>query len=194
MSGNTIYRKAPLSEKQPRKVSLTTFLSKYSKGKPGIKYEYNKGVIEKTASMKANEQYLVFNLLRHFSSTPAAREGHQIVQELEIWTASDQWRKPDLAFLTIEQARAGAQGFEPIPAFIIEVISPNDKINIVKNKVYEYFTAGVKILWQIFPEQQVIEVYRSPEEVELCSGDKKCSAEPIVDGFVLSAADVFKAL
>ncbi|HMQ46747.1 MAG TPA: Uma2 family endonuclease [Saprospiraceae bacterium] len=194
MSGNTIYRAAPLQVKPPRKVSLNTFLRKYSKGKPGIKYEYNKGLIEKTASMKAHEQYLVFNLLKHFSSTPSAKQGHQIVQELEIWTSSNQWRKPDLAFLTVEQARAGAQGFEPIPEFIIEVISPNDKINIVKNKVYEYFNAGVKILWQLFPEQQVIEVYRSPEDVELCSGDKKCSAEPIVEGFVLSAADVFKAL
>lgn len=192
MSASTIFREAPVQVKPPRKISIQAFLRKYRKGGPGTKYEYNRGVIEKTEAMRIKEQYLVFNILRHFSGTPAAGSGHQIVQELEIWTSEDQWRKPDLAFLTIEQARAGAQGYEPVPEFIIEVISPNDKINLVKNKVYEYFKAGVKVLWHVFPEQKVVEVYRAPESVEVCSGSKPCSAEPLVEGFVMKAEEVFR--
>ncbi len=156
-----------------------------------MKYEYNKGVIEKMEAMKAKEQYLALNIQRYFSQTKAAKEGGQIVQELEVWTSPEQWRKPDLAFISIEQTRAAMQGYEPVPEFIIEVISPNDQINRVKNKVYEYFHAGVKVLWHIFPEQQVVEVYRSPEEVEVCSGSKLCSAEPVVKGMLMPAAEVF---
>jgi Uma2 family endonuclease len=192
MSANTIQREAPVKKKPPRKMSIHTFLRKYSEGGPGVKYEYNKGVVEKSEAMKMKEQYLVFNILRHFSDTKAAKEGSQIIQELEIWTSEEQWRKPDLSFLTIEQARAGAQGYEPIPEFIIEVISSNDKINLVKNKVYEYFQAGVKVLWLVFPEQKVVEVYRSPEDLVVCSGAKLCSAEPVVEGFVMKAEEVFK--
>lgn len=194
MSAETIYRQAPVPEKPPKKVSLQTFLRKYRKGGPGMKYEYNRGVIEKMDAMKAKEQYLALNIQRRFTQTKAAEDGGQIVQELEVWTSSDQWRKPDLAFISIEQTKAAMQGYEPVPEFIIEVISPNDQINRVKNKVYEYFDAGVKVLWHVFPEQQVVEVYRSPEDLEVCSGGKLCSAEPVVKGMVMPAAEVFKAV
>lgn len=192
MSIETTYRKSPVKPKQARKLAIETFLRKYRKGGPGIKYEYNQGVIEKMEALRLSEQYLVFNILQHFAKTSAAKSGHQIVQELEVWTSTDQWRKPDLAFLTIEQARAAAKGNEPMPEFIIEVISSNDKINMVKNKVYEYFNAGVKVLWHVFPEQQIVDVYSSPEEIQVCSGDKLCSAEPVVAGFVMKAEEVFK--
>jgi Uma2 family endonuclease len=192
MSTDTTYREAPIKPKKPRKVSIQTFLRKYREGGPGIKYEFNQGVIEKMEAMKTKEQYLAFNILQRFAKTSAAKSGHQIIQELEVWTSADQWRKPDMAFLTVEQARAAAQGHEPIPEFIIEIISPNDKINLVKNKVYEYFKAGVKVLWHVFPEQKVVEVYRSPEELVVCSGSKPCSAEPVVEGFVMKAEEVFK--
>jgi Uma2 family endonuclease len=192
MSAETIYRPAPIPEKASKKVTIQTFLRKYRKGGPGTKYEFNKGVVEKMEAMKAKEQYLALNLQKHFSLTEAAKSGGQIVQELEVWTSPDQWRKPDLAFISIEQTRAAMQGYEPVPEFVIEVISSNDQINRVKNKVYEYFNAGVKVLWHIFPEQQVVEVYRSPENLIVCSGNKLCSAEPVVEGFQMPAAEIFK--
>lgn len=191
MSVNTIYREAPNVEKQPRKISIEAFLRKYRKGVPGIKYEYNRGVVEKTAAMKLSEHYIIIHLQDKFASLPISKTRSKLQCEMEIWTSEEQWRKPDLSFISIEQTRAARQGFEPIPEFIIEVISPNDKINLVKNKVYEYFKAGVKVLWHVFPEQKVVEVYRSPEDAEFCSGAKLCSAEPVVEGFVMKAEDVF---
>jgi len=192
MSTNAIHREAPTLEKPPRKISIQTFLRKYSKGGPGIKYEYNQGVIEKYEAMKLKEQYIAYNIQKAFAGSAAAQNGGQIVQELEVWTSAIQWRKPDLCFITLSQIRAGADGYEPIPEFVIEVISANDKISMVKNKVYEYFEAGVKVLWQIFPEHKMVEVYRAPETVELCSGARLCSAEPIVEGLVMKAEDIFR--
>ncbi len=194
MSTETIYRQAPVPEKPPKKVAIKTFLSKYRKGRPGMKYEYNKGVIEKMEAMKLSEHFIVVNIQNKFDTLPIAKTGAKIQYEPEVWTSPDQWRKPDLAFISIEQTRAAMQGYEPIPEFIIELISPNDQINRVKNKVYEYFHAGVKVLWHIFPEQHVVEVYRSPEDVEVCSGSKLCSAEPVVKGMLMPAAEVFKVV
>ena len=157
MSANTLVRKAPYKEKKVRKVSIASFLRRYRKGKPGIKYEYNKGVIEKTESMKFKEQYIFHNLQQLFITTIAFQNKGMLVQELEVWTSENQWRKPDISFITAQQISAAANGYEPIPALIIEVISKNDKINEVKNKVDEYFNAGVKILWHIFPELKKVE-------------------------------------
>lgn len=194
MSNNATFREAPTLEKPPRKISIQTFLRKYSKGGPGIKYEYNQGVIEKYEAMKLKEQYIAYNIHKAFAGTVAALNGGQMIQELEVWTSPIQWRKPDLCFITLYQIRAGAEGYEPIPEFVIEVISPNDKISMVKNKVYEYFEAGVKVLWQIFPEHKMVEVYRAPETVELCSGARLCSAEPVVEGLVMKAEDIFREI
>ncbi|HFA51508.1 MAG TPA: Uma2 family endonuclease [Bacteroidetes bacterium] len=190
--GDIAVKEAPRKVKQPKKISIETFLRKYRKGGPGVKYEYNKGIIEKTEAMKFKEQFIANNIVNHFEKTKAAGEGGKIVQELEVWTSSDQWRKPDLSYITVEQTRAAAKGEEPIPEFIIEVISKNDKINEVKNKVYEYFNAGVKVLWHIFPEIKTVDVYRSPEDIQICSGSKICSAEPAVKGLKIKAKDIFK--
>ncbi len=192
MATNTLTREAPYKEKQPRKISIEAFLRRYRKGKPGIKYEFNNGIIEKSDAMRFSEQYITLNMLNHFDKTLPAGNGCKIVNELEVWTSENQFRKPDLSFITPEEIYAATQGNEPVPEFLIEVISKNDKINQVKNKVYEYFNSGVKVLWHIFPELKVVEVYHSPEKYETFSGDKICSAEPVVEGFNMKAQDIFK--
>lgn len=192
MSVNTLVRKPPYKGKTIRKISIETFLRKYRKGKPGWKYEYNKGIIEKTETIKFKEQYIFHNLQQLFITTLAFKKKGMLVQELEVWTAKDQWRKPDIAFITKEQVEAATQGYEPIPEFIIEVISKNDKINEVKHKVDEYFKAGVKILWHIFPELKKVEIYLSADKSETFSQDSICSAEPIIEEFKLTVSDIFK--
>lgn len=182
----------PRVEKPPRKVSIQTFLRKYVKGGPGVKYEFNKGAIEKTDSFGFREQYITYNILNGFEKTVNAKKRNRIVQALEVWTSETQLRKPDLAFITLEQIRQGAEGKEPMPEFIIEVISKNDPILIVKDKVYEYFKAGLKVLWHVFPHNQTVEIYRSPQEIEVCSGEQICSAEPTVPGFKIKTQDIFK--
>lgn len=192
MTLDTINRKAPYRTKTVRKMSIETFLKRYRKGKPGVKYEYNKGIIEKTETIKFKEQYIFHNLQQLFITTPNFKEEGLLVQELEVWTSANQWRKPDISFITKAQVQAATKGNEPIPEFVIEVISKNDTINQVKNKVDEYFSAGVKILWHIFPELEKIEIYRSADKSETFSQDNICSAEPIVEGFKIIVADVFK--
>ena len=190
--GTSATRELPFIEKPPRRISIESFLRKYRKGGPGVKYEFNKGIIEKTEAMKYQEQYLANNILEKFEKTLAFKGGMRLIQELEVWTSEEQWRKPDLCLTTPVQVAAAAKGAEPVPEFVIEVISKNDKIIEVKSKANEYFDAGVKILWHIFPHNQTVEIYRSPEDIEVCRGIKSCSAEPVVMGLKIKADDIFK--
>ncbi len=192
MTINTLTRKAPYKTKTVRKMSIETFLKRYRKGKPGVKYEYNNGIIEKTETMKFKEQYIFQNLQQLFLTTPACKEKGLLVQELEVWTSENQWRKPDISFISASQIESAAKGNEPIPEFVIEVISKNDKINEVKNKVDEYFKAGVKVLWHIFPALKKVEIYKSADKSETFSQDGICSAELVIDGFKITVADIFK--
>ncbi len=192
MGTATLSRQFPYREKEPRKISIQTFLEKYRDGAPGVKYEFNKGVIEKTEAMKMSERYIILNLRKRFTTTPAAKRDESLECESEVWTSKDQWRKPDLSHLTLDQTLAAANGEEPVPEFLIEVISKNDSIIVVEDKIIEYFQAGTKILWLIFPHIQTVKIYRSVEDIEVCSGEKICSAEPVVEGFRMKAADIFR--
>ncbi len=193
MGTSVIYREPPYQEKLPRKVSLETFLRKYREGAPGVKYEFNNGVIEKSDTMKLTEHYIILNLQDVYKNTKAFAERALLTSEVEVWTSETQLRKPDLALVTLEQTRAAMDGFEPMPEFVIEVISPNDKINQVQAKVIEYFSAGVEIIWLIFPHTQRVHIYHnSSQQIEECIGDQICSAEPVVEGFKMKAADIFK--
>ena len=55
----------------------------------------------------------------------------------------------------------------------------------------DYRRAGVKVIWHIFPKQQEIHVYHG-KKMTVCTGDDLCSAEPVVEGFVVAVKEVFK--
>jgi Uma2 family endonuclease len=180
-------------KKQPR-VTFETFLKKYQKGFNGFKYEWNNGFIEKTTATKQNELYIIRNLSKVFLTTIAALEGGWLTSEMEVWTSTTQWRKPDIAYFSNEQILTSASNQQNIPPFVIEVISTFDPINIVTNKVIEYFKAGVEVVWHIFPEQQMVYIFTSPKHITVCEGEDICSASPspALTDFQIAAKDIFK--
>jgi Uma2 family endonuclease len=174
------------------KITLNQFLAKYRKGKNGIRYEWNNGIIEKTDAMTLKEQYIVRNLQKVFYQTEAFKQDHVLTTEVEVWTTPTQWRKPDMAYLTEKQIEDGADGIESVPLFVVEIISQNDNVNTVFKKVGEYFKAGVKILWQIFPDQQMVQVFHSLKKIETMEGNDECSAESVIKGFKMTVNDIFQ--
>lgn len=101
-----------------------------------------------------------------------------------------QLRRPDMAFFTDEQINS--EGDEPIPEFCIEIISSNDQINDVKKKIKEYFKHGVRVVWVVLPEEDIVEVYTSVKDVTICLEQDICSTEPVLNDFKISVDDLLK--
>ena len=178
------------SPKPPRRISIEKFLEKYRKGKNGFKYEWNNGIIEKTTATRQNELYIIQNLLELFFLLKPRPSGI-LSSEIETWTTDVQWRKPDMAYFTQAQIRLGKTNVKTIPPFVIEVISQFDPINIVNDKVIEYFNAGVEIVWHIFPNQKMVYVFTSVKHITVCTGDDICSADPALPDYKISVNDIF---
>ena len=102
-----------------------------------------------------------------------------------------QMRRPDVAYLTKEQIMQTRAGENVIPEFVIEILSESDNVNKVEEKVVEYFKAGVRVVWNIYLEQQAIYVYTSRRDVKICIEDDICSAKPVLPDFEMSANQIF---
>ena len=100
-------------------------------------------------------------------------------------------RRPDIAYFTLDQELSMDEGEDEVPPFAIEVISGNDKANKVEEKTVEYFKAGVKVLWLIYPDNQTVQVYTSLKQAQICTDDDICSAKPVLDDFEISVREIF---
>jgi Uma2 family endonuclease len=108
-------------------------------------------------------------------------------------------RSPDIAFFAKERLRGMTElptGFlEGAPDLAVEVLSPNNTIAEIEDKITEYFENGSSLVWVISPKQKYIMVYKSAQEPDrlLKSGDI-LEAEPLIPGFNLAISELFENL
>jgi Uma2 family endonuclease len=156
----------------------------------GYKYEWNDGDIIKSEKMKKKHLKLIHLLGRAFTKSNAYKNGGELIPEQDVMLSGIQMRRPDLAYFSGEQIANSEEDEEPIPSFVIEVISPTDDGVKIETKVIEYFKAGVEVLWHIYPDNQTIYVYTSRKTVKICTDDDVCSASPAIADFQISVNEL----
>ena len=77
------------------------------------------------------------------------------------------------------------EGHVPIaPDLAIEVVSPSDKAYEVDEKIADYRSAGVKLIWIINPKMRVMRIYRADRNgSELMSDSDIVTGDPALSGF-----------
>jgi Uma2 family endonuclease len=172
------------------KMSLRDFLD-WEREPDGWKYEWNNGIIEiNEVSMRNTERGIVQHIIRAFTKTQAYQSQAELLPETDCLLPSGQVRRPDIAYFTYEQIQASARGEQPVPPFAIELISKNDRVGKVDEKLAEYFASGVLCVWHILPESSRVKVYTSLKDVQICSDEDVCSARPALD-FTIRAEEIF---
>jgi Uma2 family endonuclease len=103
-------------------------------------------------------------------------------------------RKPDVSFIRNERMPAAAwnEGYcSIVPDLVVEVVSPHDLSWEVEQKLREWLTAGVPLVWVVHPEVRGVRVHRGDGRVsELNVGDE-LSGEEILPGFRCRVAEIF---
>jgi len=75
------------------------------------------------------------------------------------------------------------------PLTVIEILSPMQNIESVKNKIFEnYFAAGVKSAWLVVPSLQTISVYTPDSKIATFSSG--AVHDPVI-GVTLQLEDIF---
>ncbi|MGB3776930.1 MAG: Uma2 family endonuclease [Tunicatimonas sp.] len=179
------------NKKAERKaISLEAFKKKYLE-KITYKYEWKDGQVEKEEYMKASERYIINNIVTKYNTLSDYQEGNRIMGEADCYlSAIGAYRRPDAAYLTKEQINYPETASEA-PALVIEVSSPSNSSEQNINKMLEYFEAGTRVVWYIYPEQKQVWVYTNPKEVTICHEGDVCSADPAISGFSINVSDLF---
>jgi len=99
------------------------------------------------------------------------------------WIKLEKWHS-----LTLEQQ----QKFAPIcPDFIIELRSPSDNLQPLKDKLQEYIDNGISLGWLIDRKNRKVYIYRPNSEVECLDHPAILSGESILPGFVLQLSTIW---
>lgn len=106
-------------------------------------------------------------------------------------------RRPDLAFLSFERwpksRRAGSvRVWDICPDLAVEVISQSDEAWDVIAKVREYFDAGARAVWLVYPNVEVVHVYHAWDRVEVVTRAGTLDGGAVVPGFRLPLAELFE--
>jgi Uma2 family endonuclease len=107
---------------------------------------------------------------------------------------------PDAAWVSNEKlgtlSRKQIRQFPPLsPEFIVEVMSPTDRIKDAREKMKEWMRAGVELAWLIQPDERTLYIYRpSDPEPEIRTGISSIAGEGPVQGFELDLTDIWAGL
>ena len=96
-----------------------------------------------------------------------------------------------LATLTKEQRK---QFLRVVPEFVVEVLSPSDRLKEAQRKMLEWLANGVELAWLIDGDSRCVHVYRQGCEPTVCSGIETLAGEGPVEGFVIELAEIWEGL
>ena len=78
-----------------------------------------------------------------------------------------------------------------VPTLIVEILSPSDTIEDIKDKIDLYQKVAVPLVWVIDPYDRTVTIYRLDAEPELVNIRQELTAEPHLPGFRVAAAEIF---
>ncbi len=74
---------------------------------------------------------------------------------------------------------------------MVEIISPNDRWQEVRQKLEEYFAIGVQWVWIVEPESRTVLVYHSITQMGKFSQEDTLNGEGVLAGFTLPLTSLF---
>ncbi len=107
----------------------------------------------------------------------------------------DTVRAPDVSFVPKDRLPLGGvpSGFLAMtPDLVVEVVSPSDYATAIQEKAEMWLTAGVRLVWVVYPESQSVVVYDSLDEAKVLHVGNDLKGVPALEDFQVGVEDFFK--
>lgn len=105
-------------------------------------------------------------------------------------------RSPDVSWVSLNKwnvlTKQQRRKFAPIdPDFALELMSPTDDLDELRNKMREYISCGVSLGWLINPDKRQVEIYCRVKQKEVVENPSALSGEDIMPGLVVDLSEIF---
>jgi len=106
-------------------------------------------------------------------------------------------RRPDVAFVSAERWPIDSlppetgNALAVVPDLFVEVVSPSDLAEEIHEKLHEYFEAGGRQVWIVYPNRAMVEVFDSPTQSRWLSRNDVIENIPSLPGFRLPLIQIF---
>ena len=104
----------------------------------------------------------------------------------------DTVRGADVLFISNERfAQVKSLSYLDVaPELVVEVMSPSDTWDEVTEKLQEYFSIGVRLVWVVSPKLRSVFAYRSLTDVRRFSEHDVVTGDEVLPGFAIKVADL----
>lgn len=173
-------------------IEYEEFLAKH----PEASYELingmivEKGVTQKHAQIVSNingELYIDFK-------KNCKIKGH-FEPEARFTPVDDQYnsRLPDISVHLTDDPIVEQGAVQGMPTLAVEVQSPPQTVQEMRDKAKFYIEHSCQMVWVIYPNSELIEVYQPNVDIELLTGDDALvSGDDILPDFEISLRDIFE--
>jgi Uma2 family endonuclease len=105
-------------------------------------------------------------------------------------------RQPDAAYISRERyPKLKDKVFPVAPDIAVEVVSPSESAQKVRDKVNDYLSSGTTYVWVAYPDDQSVDVHTLNQDgtvtVRKVSGDEILEGGDVLPGFTLTVKRVF---
>jgi Uma2 family endonuclease len=138
----------------------------------------------------------VGQLLRNWLDTQPEPRGQILGGEAGVILARD----PDttvgidvtyISAETIQRQTEESTLIDGIPVLVVEILSPNDSMEEVEEKIDVYLTFNVPLVWIVNPHRRTVTVYQPGREPVLYTVRDDLPGEPHLPGFRIPVARLF---
>ncbi len=102
-------------------------------------------------------------------------------------------RVPDVSFVAKQRIPDSPRpAFLPLaPDLVIEIVSPSEQARTIAEEVSDYLTAGTRLLWVVYPEQQQVHEYRAAQAFRIYTIGDTLDGHEVLPGFRFALAALF---
>jgi Uma2 family endonuclease len=166
-------------------------------GSDEILYEVVDGQLVELPPMGAYPTKLASVLGIHLGSFVFSHPNGQVVLETIFRFDRKNQKRPDVAFISHERWAEGRRTpdgdpWDVIPDLAIEVVSKTDVAWEVLGKVHFYLKAGVRSVWLVYPNVEVVHIFDSPTQIRVLTRDDVLDGGDLIPDFRLPLSSVFE--
>ncbi len=160
-------------------------------------YEIANGQKVEKPKMGTQEAFLaskVFSLLsQSLGENPPGMLVLEVLFRLEPNGKLD--RRPDIAFVPFSnwpnRKFPTKDPCENLPTLAIEIVSKSNKATEITQKIVDYFSHGVELIWVIYPNQKVVFVYEPAKKVQMLDEQDELNGGNFIPNFSLPLSMLF---